>query len=81
MLAVGAAAAPLASGEADLQSVIADGSHARRVEVLRTELVDRLGGVLLAERDALAVEAGLTAFGGAELAILRAADAVERALP
>ena len=57
-----------------------DGSYARRVEVLRTELVARLDTVLFAERDALAAEAGLTAFAGAELAVLRAADALERAL-
>jgi energy-coupling factor transporter ATP-binding protein EcfA2 len=81
LLAVGAAGAPLTAGEDTLAAVVGDGSYARRVEVLRTELVDRLSAVLLAERDALAVEAGLTAFAGAELAILRAADAVERALP
>jgi hypothetical protein len=36
--------------------------------------------VLVAERDALALEAGLTPFAGSELAVLRAADALERAL-
>jgi hypothetical protein len=79
LLAVGAAAAPLAAG-GELETVARDGSYARRVEVLRTDLLDRLSAVLLVERDALAVEAGLTAFAGAELAILRAADALERVL-
>ncbi len=76
LLAVGAAA----QGGDEVALVAQDGNYARRVEVLRTDLVSRLTGVLLAERDALAVEAGLTAFAGAELSILRAADAVERVL-
>ncbi|MDX6207882.1 MAG: hypothetical protein QOF82_1168 [Frankiales bacterium] len=77
LLAVGAAAQ---SNEA-VRSVAADAEFARRVEVLRTDLVGRLSAVLLVERDALAVEAGLTAFSGAELAILRAADDLDKVLP
>ena len=80
LLAVGAAGSPLLAGADALQAVLADGNYVRRVEVLRTDLVARLSAVLLGERDALAVEAGLTAFSGAELAILRAADALERVL-
>ena len=50
----------------------------RLVDLVRAEeaSVDRLS----AERDALAAEAGLSVFAGAELAVLRAADALERAL-
>jgi energy-coupling factor transporter ATP-binding protein EcfA2 len=77
LLAVGAASS---SADDEVRAVAEDGGYARRVEVLRTDLVSRLDAVLLAERDALAVEAGLTAFAGSELAVLRAADALERVL-
>ncbi|BEP15028.1 hypothetical protein acdb102_33390 [Acidothermaceae bacterium B102] len=80
LLAVGAAASSALVGDDSVRAVAEDGTFARRVEVLRTELVNRLDAVLVAERDALAVEAGLTAFAGAELAVLRAADALERVL-
>ncbi|MDX6228051.1 MAG: hypothetical protein QOI76_1441 [Frankiales bacterium] len=77
LLAVGAAMPPAHPAH----DVVAEGNFARRIEVLRTDLVGRLTAVLQAERDALAVEAGLTAFSGGELAIVRAADALDRALP
>jgi hypothetical protein len=80
LLAVGAGVASAQIGDDAVRAVADDVGHARRAEVLRRELVERLEPVLLAERDALAVEAGLTAFTGAELAILRAADALERQL-
>ena len=80
LLAVGARSAPVREGEDAVRAVSQDGTFARRIEVLRTELVTRLDRILVTERDALAVEAGLTAFAGAELAVLRAADALERAL-
>jgi hypothetical protein len=63
-----------------VRAVADDAAQAGRAEALRSELVERLEPVLLAERDALAVEVGLTAFTGAELAILRSADALERQL-
>jgi energy-coupling factor transporter ATP-binding protein EcfA2 len=80
LLAVGAAASSALVGDETVRVVSEDGGYARRVEVLRTELVARLGAILVAERDALALEAGLTVFAGAELAVLRAADALERVL-
>jgi hypothetical protein len=80
LLAVGAGASSAQLGATSVLAVADDGTYARRVEVLRTELVTRLDSVLFAERDALAAEAGLSVFAGAELAVLRAADALEQAL-
>jgi hypothetical protein len=81
LLAVGAAVSSTTVGNEAVRAVADDPAYSRRVEVLGADLLERLGAVLLAERDALALEAGLTAFTGAELAILRAADALERQLP
>jgi hypothetical protein len=80
LLAVGAAASSALVGDERVRAVADDPTYARRVEVLRGELVGRLGLVLTAERDALAEEAGLLAFEGSDDAVRAAADALERVL-
>ncbi len=81
LFAVGAAESSALLGNETVRGLVLDPGLARRVEVLRADLLERLRLVLAAERDALALEAGLTASSGAELAVLDAANAVEQALP